>query len=393
MEKLSQKQQEFIDAVEAGKNIFLTGKAGTGKSTVVKEAISLLKKYSKNVVALAPTGIAATNIEGQTIHSMYGLQPFGVLTKETCKFLKTEKRRLLDSIHVLFIDEVSMLRPDMLDAIDFTLVKNKCKSLVKIQVIFIGDLKQLPPPIDDNFRSVLMETYKGDQFYHAQIFHKLNVQTIELDEVHRQKNDDFIKALNIVRDGGKSDYFKQFVTTLPAGIVLAPHNSTVSQYNHDGLAAVEGQEYEFKAIVSGNAKADEFNLENLVRVKHGCKVMYCVNSKNNKLINGTLGTFVVKPTGFFINVDSVDYALEVVTCEKKEYVLNRATKKLELEEIGTITQMPIKLAYALTIHKSQGLTFDEVTVDISLPCFQKGQLYTALSRVRTPEGLRIIVNR
>lgn len=147
---LSKKQSEFLDAVHAGKSVFLTGKAGTGKSYVVQEAIKSLKEQRKNVVALAPTGVAANNIGGQTVHSMFSLDPFGILTFEDCRFLKSEKRRMMGLIDTIFIDEVSMLRPDHLDAINWTLIKNGCKGLKDIQIIFIGDLKQLPPPIDDN---------------------------------------------------------------------------------------------------------------------------------------------------------------------------------------------------------------------------------------------------
>lgn len=141
---------------------------------------------------------------------------------------------------------------------------------------------------------------------------------------------------------------------------------------------------------TGNLKADDFNLETVVKVKNGCRIMYLVNSRNNDLVNGTIGTFVSHQGCHFIRVNNVDHALNEVEFTKKEYVLNDDKDALELKVIGTIKQFPIKLAYALSIHKSQGLTFDEVTVDLTRPCFQKGQMYVALSRVRTPEGLRII---
>ncbi|MDQ1139463.1 ATP-dependent DNA helicase [Pedobacter agri] len=387
---LSTKQSDFLEAVLAGQNVFLTGKAGTGKTFVVKKAMEELRILRKKVVALAPTGIAANNVGGQTIHSMFNLNPFGVTTFETCNFLKGEKRRMLESIDVLLIDEISMLRPDILDGINFTLLKNGCKTLATKQVIFIGDLKQLPSPIDDNTRSVLYQTYDGEQFLDAHIYPRLNVTNIELDEVLRQSNPEFIDALNIVREGGKSEYFRKFVGTEPKGIILAPHNATVFKYNKIGIDAVAGEEYAFTAEITGNLKADDFNLETVIKVKNGCKVMHLINSKNNDLVNGTIGTFVSHAGCHYIRVNGVDHALNQVEFTKKEYVLNDAKDGLELKTIGTIKQYPIKLAYALSIHKSQGLTFDEVTVDLSRPCFQKGQMYVALSRVRTPEGLRII---
>jgi ATP-dependent DNA helicase PIF1 len=387
---LSTKQSDFLDAVLAGKNVFLTGKAGTGKTFVVKKAIEKLRELRKKVVALAPTGVAANNVGGQTLHSMFSLNPFGVMNFDACNFLKGEKRRLMEAIDVILIDEISMLRPDILDAINWTLLKNGCQPLHTKQVIFIGDLKQLPAPINDNTRSVLFQTYDGEEFFNAKIYPKLNVINIELDEVLRQSNPDFIEALNIIREGGKAEYFRKFVGTEPKGVILAPHNATVDKYNKLGIDAVSGDFFEFHANITGNLKADDFNLETIVRVKNGCKVMYLINSKDNDLVNGSIGTFVSHNDCHYIRVGDVDHALSTVEFTKKEYVLNDAKDALELRVIGTIEQYPIKLAYALSIHKSQGLTFNEVTVDLTRPCFQKGQMYVALSRVTAPEGLRII---
>ena len=387
---LSTKQSLFAELALAGHNLFLTGKAGTGKSFIVNDTIDKMKKAGKNVVALAPTGIAANNIGGQTMHSFFSLDPFGVLTYQTCRWFKSEKRRLMDKIDVIIIDEVSMLRPDLLDAMNWTLLKNGCPSLTKIQIIFVGDLKQLPPPVDDNMRSVLLATYHGVEFTDAKIFTQLNVQTVELDEVLRQNDEAFINALNLIREGQKSEYFRQFVGKDVKGVILAPHNATVNQYNLNGLNSQSGDEHIFNAEVTGNVKAADFNLESKVVVKEGCSIMYLFNSKNNNLFNGAVGIFRQIEGNDFIDVKGVLYAISQVELSKKEYVLSDDQDRLELREIGSIKQVPIKLAYALTIHKSQGMTFDEVTVDLSLPCFAPGQMYVALSRVRTPSGLTII---
>lgn len=389
--QLSKNQDFFLQELLDGKNIFLTGRAGTGKSFIVKHAIEEIKKLGKRVVAIAPTGVAANNIGGQTIHSMFNISPFGVTDFDTCNYLKSEKRRMLENVDVIFVDEISMLRPDVLDAMNWTLVKNGCGNLAKKQIVFIGDLKQLPAPIDDNTRSILFRTYDGEEFFYAKIYKELNVVDVELDEVLRQNNEDFIHNLNIIRDGGKSEYFRQFVSKQPKGIILAPHNATVEKYNREGLAAINAKEYVFKAKITGNVKADEFNLQETVTVKNGAKIMYLVNSKENDLVNGTMGIFVSHNGCHYIRVGDVDYALNKMMFSKKQYVLNSKGNDLELQEIGSIEQYPIKLAYALSIHKSQGLTFDEVTLDLTRPCFQRGQMYVALSRVTSPNGLTIII--
>lgn len=389
--QLSKNQDFFLQELLDGKNIFLTGRAGTGKSFIVKHAIKEIKKLGKRVVAIAPTGVAANNIGGQTIHSMFNISPFGVTDFDTCNYLKSEKRRMLENVDVIFVDEISMLRPDVLDAMNWTLVKNGCGNLAKKQIVFIGDLKQLPAPIDDNTRSILFRTYDGEEFFYAKIYKELNVVDVELDEVLRQNNEDFIHNLNIIRDGGKSEYFRQFVSKQPKGIILAPHNATVEKYNREGLAAINAKEYVFKAKITGNVKADEFNLQETVTVKNGAKIMYLVNSKENDLVNGTMGIFVSHNGCHYIRVGDVDYALNKMMFSKKQYVLNSKGNDLELQEIGSIEQYPIKLAYALSIHKSQGLTFDEVTLDLTRPCFQRGQMYVALSRVTSPNGLTIII--
>ena len=394
-EQLSNDQGYFLNVASKGKNVFLTGKAGTGKSFIIKKLMELLREQGKRFIAVAPTGVAANNIKGQTIHSMFQVDPNGIMTFERASYINNQKRRILDTADVIIIDEVSMLRPDILDTINWVLLKNKLGGLSKKQVIFVGDLKQLPVIIDDNTKSVLYkEGYMGHTFRDAICYKELNVEDVELREVIRQTDPEFVEKLNVIREGGKDPYFQQFSVDKgeDSGIVLAPHNSTVNEYNKIGLSKIDSKLIEFHADFSGKARASDFNVDALIEVKDGAKIMYLVNSKSqNDLINGTLGEFKVKDGKYFITVGKNDYKLERHEFTKKEYVLDYKTGELELMTVGTIKQYPIKLAYALSIHKSQGLTFDEVTVDITKRCFIPGQLYVALSRVKSPEGLKIIV--
>jgi ATP-dependent exoDNAse (exonuclease V) alpha subunit len=386
---LAAKQQEFLTSALQGNNIFLTGKAGTGKSFIIRHTKAQLAH--KKVITVAPTGIAATNIDGVTIHSMFRIPPYGVYNYEECQFLKSAAKKVLKEAEIIIIDEVSMLRPDLLDAMHWTMKKNGLKGLDSKQLILVGDMKQLPVILEDNTRSVLYQTYDGDTFMFAQILKKMNIQTIELDEIQRQSDEDFINALNLVREGQKAPYFRQFIAQEIKGVVLAPHNATVQRYNEDGLKAQNGELFTFKAKITGTAKPEDFHLEGEIKVKIGCKIMYLVNSVDNPLRNGTLGVFVSHNNCHYIRVGNVDYALKTVTLTKKQYVYNSTSDALELEDIGSIEQYPFKLAYALSIHKAQGLTFEEATIDLKRQCFVPGQLYVALSRVKSPKGLRIIV--
>lgn len=394
-EVFTRKQQEFLAAVDMGQNIYLTGYAGTGKSFITRKAIARLQEAGRKVMAVAPTGVAANNIDGETMHSTFALSPWGcLLSIDDCNFVRKAKREVLQKVEVIVMDEISMARPDMIDAMHLTMIKNGIKGGLKSkQLIFVGDLCQLPPVMDDNMRSVLLSKYDGDTFLDAKLLQEIQIVKIELDEVKRQNDIDFIEALNLVRDGIKAPYFRQFIHTEPQGIVLAPHNATVAKYNEEGLAAQAGDIFTFTAKVHGTAKPEDFSLENEIKVKNGCKIMYLVNSKENPLRNGTLGIFVSHQDCHFIRVGNVDYALKEVTVLKKEYVYDRGADALVLQEKGSITQHPFKLAYALSIHKSQGLTFDQVTVDLRRPCFIQNQYYVALSRATGPSALRIIVNQ
>lgn len=404
--KLTKKQEEFLELARQGKNIYLSGKAGTGKSTVIKKFV----EESERIVCLGTSGVAAMNIKGQTIHSYFGLSFGKIFSEKEVKPIREPGP--VQKAKTIVIDEISMLRSDVLENVKHAMEKSEIDPFKK-QFIFIGDLAQLPPITSPSEELQLISEYGGVEFYNSHFFKELDVVHIDLDEVVRQTDEEFIDNLNIIRNGGKSPYFKRFVSDEVKGIVLAPHNVTVEKYNKEGLDKLRGKIRIFYAEVSGNAKAEEFNVQDKLEVKEGAKIMYLVNSPQKKLVNGTLGTFCMD----YKNVKTVErkynkrkgkyestYFIErkLVPCIKlengktihiEEYTFEKFkyNSNLEKEVTGRVKALPIRLAFALSIHKSQGLTFDEVTVDLTRPCFQKGQLYTALSRVRTPEGLRLIV--
>ena len=391
--KYSKDQDYFIKKALEGGNIFLSGKAGTGKSFIVKELISKLQNKGKNVICVAPTGIAAINIGGQTIHSLFSIPVDGTITFEVCRFLKPAKRAVMQKCDTIIIDEISMLRADVLDGIDLTLKKNRLGGLKNKQIIFVGDLKQLPVVVNKNIEAILFsEGYDDFSFLGAKIYNSLNVECIELQEILRQTDKEFIENLNIIREGGKSSYFKKFVNKEAKGVILAPYNASVQEYNRKGIESYTGQKYEFKATYTGLVKESDFPFENTITVRNGCPIMYLVNDNSGtSLRNGTIGKFYMIDNTPTIEVDGIKYILQKETISKKEYVYDQIEDKLVLKEMGSCVQYPIKLAFVLSIHKSQGLTFKEVTVDLTRPCFIKGQMYVALSRVTSPKGLRLLI--
>lgn len=398
--KLTRKQQEFLDAALRGESIFLTGKAGTGKSFAIKEFI---KRCKKNVAKLGTTGVAATNIGGQTIHSFFGINPYEVYNGRNAKMLTGKKRHIIDSVDVIIIDEVSMLRVDVLDAINGTMILNGCGYLSDKQVIFVGDMKQLPVVQKGKEKEIIKSMYKSPCFYHANCYRYLNIKNIELTEVKRQSDARFIEALNKIRDGGKDSYFRNFVSDKPNnGVILAPHNQTVREYNNKELEKLNGRKITLTANIEGDLNPRDYPVDVDIHVKHGARVMYCVNDKNKGLVNGDIGYFVIKNGKYYFYKDGKEIEIERHKFENQKYVVESVKREtengeviyideLKLKTVGIMNQYPIKLAYAMTIHKSQGMTFDEVTVDISRRCFASGQLYVALSRCSNPKGLKIII--
>lgn len=385
--KLSEDQQRVLDLVKDGKSVFISGKAGTGKSFLINEIKKVLKR---NYVVLAPTGVAASNVKGQTIHSLFSIKPFGILNKESANWVKGWKRRMYDNIQTIIIDEVSMVRPDIIDCIHYTLEKNDCYPLQGKQLIFVGDLKQLQPILKKgNESNIFYEEYSSLDFRNAKCLQNKQIEEIELTTIFRQKDNDLINGLNDVREGLATNYFDKFETSQHKGITLCATNSLCDYINETELDKLEGDLLTFEGEIEGEIKESDVVASRILKVKHSCKVMYLRNDEELQLVNGDIGTLEVKKNSLFFVKGDQKVKVEKSKFEVYEYLLNNEGR-IALTCKGFLKQYPIKPCYALTVHKSQGLSLDEVTIDLTDAMFADNQYYVALSRVRTEQGLNIV---
>lgn len=399
--------------------IFLTGKAGTGKTTFLRHIVS--NSYKKTIVA-APTGIAAINAGGVTLHSLFQL-PFGTfipydisnhadnysfklntphtLIKELQ--MHESKRKLIRELELLIIDEVSMLRADLLDAIDHVLrfIRRNNQTFGGVQVLFIGDLQQLPPVVKDQEWQHLKNYYKGVFFHHAVALQEQQPLTIELDKIYRQSDPTFINLLNHVRDSNVSaaeidllnqHYQPNLSPEQEKGYIhLTTHNHKADKLNNKALQALTTSSVTYKAIVTGDFNEYSYPVEATLELKKGAQVMFLKNdpSGEQRYFNGKIG-FISKLNAEEIEVSFEDQSttvtVEKYTWENKKYALNQTTNSIEENVVGTYTHYPLKLAWAITIHKSQGLTFEKAILDVS-EAFAPGQVYVALSRLTALSGL------
>ena len=416
MENLSQAAQNVIRFVNQTRHpIFLTGKAGTGKTTLLRHIIATTHK---NTVVVAPTGIAALNAGGVTIHSLFQL-PFasfipGNLPVEAHPTLRFENRLTLRrhfkmnkqrqtifrNLDLLVIDEVSMLRPDLLDAMDFTLqtVRHDNRPFGGVQVLFIGDLLQLPPVIKPEEWLVLKRHYTGSYFFHAMVLERVKPVYIELTTIFRQTDQTFLNILNNLRNNSIT---QNDVTVLnryvnpnyqpgkSEHILLTTHNYKADSVNSKALEALTGKPYTFTADVIGDFPEKLYPVEVDLTLKEGARVMFIKNdiSPEKQFYNGKIGEvtglsrheiLVTFPEGNTIEVDKYEW-------QNIRYSID-GSGQIKEEVLGTFLHYPIKLAWAITVHKSQGLTFDKAALDVN-DVFQPGQAYVALSRLRSLEGL------
>lgn len=396
--------KEFEDAykmMNAGlRHIFLTGQAGTGKSTLLHY---FRENTQRRFVVLAPTGVAALNVNGQTIHSFFGFNP--QIKPELVKRAPAERIKLFKNLEVLVIDEISMVRADLLDCVDKALRLNRKSKepFGGVKMIFIGDLYQLPPIVTRDEQDYFRNHYESPYFFSAEVMRHLDFQLIELKKVHRQQDEDFVKLLNKVRDGliNEEDVLKwndlhdpYFDPQASECVHLTTTNKMAEERNKIELKKLSGKEKKLKAVSEGSVGERRLPSDAQLSLKVGARIMFTTNDSNKRWVNGTLGTIVE------ISKDKVP-VLIVQLDDGKEVEVKRHTWEIchyvtdidgnfEQEVVGTYTQYPITLAWAVTIHKAQGKTFDKVLVDMGWGAFAHGQMYVALSRATQFHGITLL---
>ena len=383
-------------------NIFLTGKAGTGKTTFLKD----VKKYTKkNHIVLAPTGVAAVNAGAMTIHSFFqfGFGPYvkGISEPEGNYMMRREKRELIKSLELIIIDEISMVRADVLDHINDELqrIRRNSEPFGGVQLLMIGDLQQLPPITPDNELEILKPHYDSMYFFDSKSLRNSDYYCIELKSVYRQTDQRFIDILNRVRTGDvtHSDLdelnLHHVADFRPAQgdnyIQLVTHNRMADAINQREMAALSADTFMFDAKVTGTFPEDAFPTSRQLEIKKGAQVMFVKNDPDKRFINGMLGEVEeVSDDSIRVRLSGKDNIVKVepTAWENIRYHMNEETHKIESTKIGSFMQYPIKPAWAITIHKSQGLTFDKAVIDAH-EAFSPGQAYVALSRCRSLDGM------
>ena len=401
---LNSEFKKAIDLMEnSSENLFITGKAGTGKSTLLDYFRS---KSKKSVIVLAPTGVAALNVKGETIHSFFRFKP-EVTIEDAKKSGHIVDEELFKKIDAIVIDEISMVRADLMDHIDTVLkivLKNK-KPFGGMQMIMIGDLYQLPPVVKGEDRKFFQTHYKSPYFFDCNAFThtKFKLKIIELEKIYRQKDPAFIELLNAIRN---KDITENHIKALnkrfdddfkkdDGYIYLTTINKTADEINHKKLISLHGKVHQFTAKVKGEFAANQFPTDLELKLKKKAQIMFLNNDAAGRWVNGSIG----KVIGFgttdegqpcvVVELEEDKNIVEVTEHKWQVYrsIYDKKAKVLEKESIGSFSQIPLRLSWALTIHKSQGKTFDKVIIDFGRGTFTHGQSYVALSRCRTFEGM------
>ncbi len=384
---------------EKSKNIFITGRAGTGKSTLLEYFRSITRK---RIVVLAPTGVAAVNIAGQTIHSFFGFRP-DVTVEKVLKEAGKKASPIYKNLDAIVIDEISMVRSDLLDCVDqFLRIRGKTPGAPcgGIQMIFIGDLYQIPPVVTGQERQIFKEYYGSEYFFDARVFGEMEFTLLELEKIYRQTDPLFIGLLNKIRNKTITGEDLEAINRRaaksipgpPEGVIyLTTTNAMAEKRNEAELEKLPGKSRYFRAEISGEVDKKYFPAQELLQLKEGAQVMLLNNDAEGRWINGTIGTVAgIKSESLTVKLlDGVSETVKPYKWSINRFFWDQDKKSVASETMGTFRQYPLKLAWAITIHKSQGKTFDHVAVDLGRGAFAPGQLYVALSRCRSLEGIHL----
>ena len=395
---LSEEFESIVEQLENTKDHFyITGKAGSGKSTLLAYFRSVTQK---NTAVLAPTGVAAIRVKGQTIHSFFGFPPKVIQTRHIKKVRQIE---LLQNLETLIIDEISMVRADVFDAIDYSLRVHR-KKLTQpfggVQVIVFGDLFQLPPVVNMDESSLLERIYPNGQFFfHSNIFQDAQFKTLELQSIYRQTDDHFIYLLNAVRDGSitnsqidnLNDSLVDSFEMDEGKIILTTTNARASGINQNYLKQLSSEEFSYQAQATGQFYKELFPTDEVLKLKKGAQVIMIKNDPEKRLVNGSIGTIHdIAEKKIKVKINHKIYEVKKEKWDRIQYSYDDDQQEVLENVTGSFKQYPMRLAWAITIHKSQGQTFEKVIIDMSQGSFAPGQLYVALSRCISLEGIELL---